>query len=157
MARESSFIDYVCRHIHRFDLRQTNLQVVLPTLRLGRVLSRRLTALAQEENRLPCWMPGFVTIDRLVSSFSGLGKAEPVELLALLYLSYTETCAEENTEARPLDRFWEWGRMLISDFNQIDNQLAPAKDILQYMAEENVSASVISTWVLRKANCNAPT
>ena len=136
MARESSFIDYVCRHIHRFDLRQTNLQVVLPTVRLGRVLSRRLTALAKEEDRLPCWLPGFVTIDRLIASFSGLGKAEPVELLALLYIAYTETCAEENTEARPLDRFWEWGRMLISDFNQIDNQLAPAKDILQYMAEE---------------------
>lgn len=136
MARKSTFIDYVCQHINRYDLRQTNLQVVLPTLRMGRVLSRRLTALAKEENRLPCWLPKFVTIDRLIASFSGLGKAEPVELLALLYLAYTETCAEENTEARPLDRFWEWGRMLISDFNQIDNQLAPAKDILQYMAEE---------------------
>lgn len=136
MPRESTFIDYVCSHINRFDLQKTNLQVVLPSLRLGRVLSRRFTALAKKDNRLPCWLPKFVTIDQVISSFSGLGKAEPVELLALLYLSYEESCKAEGTPARSLDRFWEWGRMLISDFNQIDNQLAPAKEILQYLADE---------------------
>ncbi|MCM1042027.1 MAG: PD-(D/E)XK nuclease family protein [Bacteroides sp.] len=136
MPRESSFIDYVCRHIERFDLRATDLQVVVPSVRLGRMLGKRLVRLAKEENRLPCFLPRFVTIDKLTTSFSGLGKADPTELLALLYTAYAETCAEAGIQARSLDRFWEWGRMLISDFNQIDNQLAPAQEILQYMAEE---------------------
>lgn len=136
MPRNATFVDYVCRHISRFDLRETNLQVVLPTIRLGRVLGRQLARLARQEDKLPCWLPQFVTIDKLVASFSGLGKGEPLELLALLYLSYAGTCRKENVEPRPPDRFWEWGKMLLSDFNQIDNQLAPAQDILQYMAEE---------------------
>lgn len=136
MPRNSTFVDYVCQHISRFDLRHTNLQVVLPTIRLGRVIGKRLSDLAKQENKLPCWMPQFVTIDKLIGSFSHLGKADSLELLSLLYLSYAEVCEQEKAEARSLDRFWEWGRMLISDFNQIDNQLAPAQDILQYMAEE---------------------
>lgn len=136
MARESSFTDYVCQHINRFDLQKTNLQVVVPSMRMGRVLTRRLSELAEEEKRLPCWLPQTITIDRLISSFSALRKGDSFELLALLYLAYTEVCAESNTETRSFEFFRDWGKMLISDFTQIDNQLAPAQEVLEYLAEE---------------------
>lgn len=136
MARESSFIDYVCQHINRFDLRKTNLQVVVPSMRMGRVLTHRLGEMAEEAKRLPCWLPQTITIDRLIGSFSGLRKGDSFELLALLYLSYTEVCAENKVEPRSFEFFRDWGSMLISDFTQIDNQLAPAQEILEYLAEE---------------------
>lgn len=136
MARESSFIDYVCQHIDRFDLQKTNLQVVVPSMRMGRVLTHRLIERAEKEQRLPCWVPQTITIDRLISSFSGLHKGDSFELLALLYLTYTEVCAESGTETRSFEFFRDWGKMLISDFTQIDNQLAPAQEILAYLAEE---------------------
>ncbi|MDE7338278.1 MAG: hypothetical protein K2M92_03210, partial [Bacteroidales bacterium] len=42
--------------------------------------------------------------------------------------------SEENIKTP--DQFWDWAEILLSDFNQIDNQLAPADEILHYVAEE---------------------
>ena len=136
MARQCSFIDYLCQHIQRFDLSQTDLHVVLPSLRMERVITRRLVRMAEAENRLPCWLPRFETINNLIAGFSGLRQAGKTESVALLYRCYTEIYKQAGEEPLPFDRFWEWGRMLVSDFNQIDNQLAPAQEILSYIAEE---------------------
>ncbi len=136
MARESSFIDYLCQHIRQFDLNRTDLHVVLPSIRLERVLTRRLVRMAEQENRLPCWLPRFETIDRLVAGFSGLRKADSTESVVMLYECYCQVYRQQGEEPLSFDRFREWGRMLVSDFNQIDNQLAPADEILHYIAED---------------------
>lgn len=136
MARESSFIDYLCQHILRFDLNRTDLHVVLPSIRLERVLTRRLIRMAEQDNRLPCWLPRFETIDCLIAGLSGLRKADPTESVAMLYECYCQVYRQQGEEPLSFDRFREWGRMLVSDFNQIDNQLAPANEILQYIAED---------------------
>lgn len=144
MARASSFIDYLCQHIRQFNLQHTDLHVVLPSIRLERVLTRRLIRMAEQENRLPCWLPRFETIDRLIAGFSGLRKADPTESVAMLYECYCEVYRQQGEEPLSFDRFREWGRMLVSDFNQIDNQLAPADEILHYIAEDKR----IGTWHL---------
>lgn len=140
MPRSENFIEYACRKIGQYDLRETNLFVILPTLRLKRTLSEHLTRKAEEEGRTPCFLPQFTTIDRIIAEFSLLRKAQPAELLAYLYLSYCHAYLDDPENPGPppksLDQFWDWGKMLLSDFNQIDNQLAPTEEILQYVAEE---------------------
>ena len=136
MPRTIPFTEYVCRHIRRFDLQETDLQVILPTLRLQRTLSRKLVLKAQEEGKLPCWLPKFGSMDELIFQLAGLGKATPLQLQIRLYEAYRDVYRQDGEEARSFDRFLDWGRMLLSDFNQIDNQLAPAQEILSYIAED---------------------
>lgn len=134
MPRELSFIDYICQKIEDFDLRHCNLQVVLPSMRLKREIETRLKKRAELNHSYPFWMPGFTTMNQVMENISGLRPAHPAELTAILYQSYRD--AYQQKPPKDFDQFWEWGQMLLSDFNQIDNQLAPAEEILQYIAEE---------------------
>ena len=52
MPRTISFTDYVCQHIQQYDLKDTNLHVVLPTLRLQRTIRQKLIRQAQTEDKL---------------------------------------------------------------------------------------------------------
>lgn len=144
MPRNIPFTDYVCQHIQRFDLRETNLYVILPTLRLQRALRKKIILQAQNEGRLPCWLPRFESIDRLLFQWAGLRKALPLELQIHLYQSYREIYRQDQETARSFDLFREWGKMLVADFNRIDNQLAPAREIFSYMAEDKR----LSSWHL---------
>lgn len=125
----------MCDHIEGIDLRETHLCVVLPNMRLQRVLSEMLMARAGED--APRFLPVFTTVNRLVEEFSLLRAGDPTELAALLYEAYREAYQDESEEnLKTLDQFWDWAEILLSDFNQIDNQLAPAEEILHYVAEE---------------------
>lgn len=135
--RKQNFIEYVCDHIAGIDLRETHLCVVLPNMRLQRTLSEAL--MARADGGVPCFLPTFTTVNRLVEEFSLLRAGDPTELAALLYEAYREayTDGDADTEnLRTADQFWDWAEILLSDFNQIDNQLAPADEILHYVAEE---------------------
>ncbi|MDE6629882.1 MAG: PD-(D/E)XK nuclease family protein, partial [Bacteroidales bacterium] len=133
--RQQSFIEYVCDHIERIDLRETHLCVVLPNMRLQRVLSEMLMTRAGED--APRFLPVFTTVNRLVEEFSMLRAGDSTELAALLYEAYREAYRDESEEnIKTPDQFWDWAEILLSDFNQIDNQLAPADEILHYVAEE---------------------
>lgn len=134
MPREISFVDYVCQNIENYDLNRCNLQVVLPSMRLKREIEQKLKARAGNSQQFPFWMPVFTTMSQIIGQVSGLNIAHPAELTAILYQAYQE--AYQGKAPKSFDLFWDWGQMLLSDFNQIDNQLAPAKEILQYMAEE---------------------
>ena len=136
MPRTISFTDYVCQHIQQYDLKDTNLHVVLPTLRLQRTIRQKLIRQAQTENKLPLWLPKFESMDQIVFQWTGLRKAQPIELQVRLYQSYRHIYQQDREPARNFDQFSDWGRMLVSDFNQIDNQLAPAQEILSYIAED---------------------
>lgn len=136
MPRTISFTDYVCQHIQQYDLKHTNLHVVLPTLRLQRTIRQKLIRQAQTENKLPLWLPKFESMDQIVFQWAGLRKAQPIELQVRLYQSYRHIYQQDREPARNFDQFTDWGRMLVSDFNQIDNQLAPAQEILSYIAED---------------------
>ena len=127
MPRTISFTDYVCQHIQQYDLKDTNLHVVLPTLRLQRTIRQKLIRQAQTEDKLPLWLPKFESMDQIVFQWAGLRKAQPIELQVRLYQSYRHIYQQDREPARNFDQFADWGRMLVSDFNQIDNQLAPAQ------------------------------
>ena len=133
--RQQNFIEYVCDRIADFNLHETHLYVVLPNMRLQRVLSEVL--MHRAGNDTPCFLPTFITVNRLVEEFSLLRTGDSTELAALLYEAYREAYGNENEEnIRTPDQFWDWAEILLSDFNQIDNQLAPADEILHYVAEE---------------------
>lgn len=95
------------------------LLVVLPTQRSKTYLLSRLQALIDK----PVWAPKFITISELVAELSGLSKADNILLLIRLHTLFLKHTGRSET----LDNFIQWGRMILSDFDDIDKSLADAR------------------------------
>ena len=98
----------------------SDVAVVFPNKRASLFMNDYLTALADAR---PLWTPQYVTISDIFESMSDLALADPMYLVTKLYQVY---CRQTGTE-QSLDRFYAWGELLLSDFDDIDNNLADAR------------------------------
>ena len=136
-----TFLEYVAEDIIRkygTDLSRT--AVVFPNKRASLFLNE---ALAQQAGH-PLWSPSYMTISELFRSLSTLQTADPVKLVCDLYRSYVSVTGFDTT----LDHFYGWGQLLITDFDDIDKNMAPADalfanlrdirefDDISYLSEE---------------------
>lgn len=80
----------------------------------------------------PVWSPEYTTIQDLFQSQSKLRIADRVELITILYDVY---CKVMNSNEQ-LDSFWSWGELMISDFDDIDRNMAPAEQLFQALKEQ---------------------
>lgn len=80
-----------------------------------------------EESETPVWAPNYTTIDELVQKLSPYRKADSITSVCTLYKIY----ASMVPDAKPLDEFYAWGEIILSDFDDIDKHLAPADKIFQ--------------------------
>lgn len=77
------------------------------------------------------FLPKVLTIDELVEVMSSLKVIQPLDLRCLFYETYQKN--EQNAPKESFMNFLTWGEILLSDFDQIDFQLAPAKEIFSYL------------------------
>lgn len=96
--------------------------VVFPGKRAGLFLSQEISAISSE----PVWAPRYVSIDELFMRLSGKTVADPVTAVTTLYRLYQELLPEERRGEETIDRFWGWGEILLSDFEDIDKHLVDA-------------------------------
>lgn len=75
----------------------------------------------------PVWAPRYKTIDELVQEMSTYRKADTILSVCLLYRIYASLVPDAET----LDEFYNWGEVILSDFDDIDKHLAPAEKIFQ--------------------------
>ena len=92
--------------------------VVFPNKRASLFLNEHLARLAQQ----PLWSPASVTISELFRQQSTLQVADSIKLVCDLHKSF---CAITGSD-EPLDKFYGWGQLLISDFDDIDKNMADA-------------------------------
>ncbi len=95
--------------------------VVLPGKRARLFMNQYLAQLSDK----PVWAPRYQTIDELFLELSSYRKAEQIETVCLLYKIYSTLV--DNPE--PLDEFYSWGEIILSDFDDIDKHMAPADKI----------------------------
>ena len=117
-----SFLEHVAEDIlkkHGTDL--SRIAVVFPNKRASLFLN---DALARHAGQ-PLWAPTYITISDLFRRHSALQVADPIKLVCDLYRTYTEVTGFDTT----LDHFYGWGQLLISDFDDIDKNLAPADKV----------------------------
>ena len=101
--------------------------IVFPNKRAGLFFSRYLSEITDK----PVWSPVFMTIRELMQEFSGLQIADPLYLIFELYKSFRkEKKSEEN-----FDEFYHWGEMLLSDFDEVDKYLVPAKELFRNLSD----------------------
>ncbi|MBN7812821.1 PD-(D/E)XK nuclease family protein [Algoriphagus sp. H41] len=103
------------------------LTIVLPNRRAGLFFTRYLGELIEE----PIWMPEVRTIEQV---FYGLAGNTPADELTLIFELY-ELYRQIQEEPEDFDRFYFWGELILKDFNDLDQFLAPAKTVYQNLAE----------------------
>ena len=131
--REKPFIDDLAEKIRRHLSEHGRLTVVLPSQRVVRTLSLLLSQARAGE---VFWLPRFCTMDEFVYEAAGLRKADPLWLSLQLYAHYVRQMETAGEPPRAYADFMEWGALLLSDFHQLDAQLAPVAEVLHYVAEE---------------------
>lgn len=107
------------------DLKE--ITVVLPNRRAGLFFTRYLGELIEE----PVWMPEVITIEQLFYRLAGNTPADDLTLIFELYELYRQI----QTKPEDFDRFYFWGELILKDFNDLDQFLAPAQTLYTNLAE----------------------
>jgi CRISPR/Cas system-associated exonuclease Cas4 (RecB family) len=118
-----SFLEYVAEDIiqkYGTDLSRT--AVVFPNKRASLFLNEHLARLT---NGKPLWSPAYITISELFRQQSSLTVADPIKLVCDLHKSFCLHTGSDET----LDKFYGWGQLLISDFDDIDKNMADAERV----------------------------
>jgi hypothetical protein len=118
-----SFLEHVAQDLlSRYGYDLSRVAVVFPNKRASLFLNEHLALLAQN----PVWSPTYITISDLFRSHSKLQVADPIQLMCELHRVFTACTGIDET----LDHFYGWGQLLLSDFDDLDKNMAPADKVL---------------------------
>ena len=107
------------------DLSRT--AIVFPNKRASLFFNEYLAA----ESDRPLWSPAYVNISELFRQLSTLKPGDPIRLVCELYKVFRE----ETHSEEPLDDFYFWGELLISDFDDVDKNLVDAGKLFSNLQE----------------------
>ena len=118
-----SFLEHVAADLlSRYGTNLSRVAVVFPNKRASLFLNEHLARLAGK----PIWSPAYITISDLFRSHSKLQVADPILLVCELHRVFTACTGSDET----LDHFYGWGQLLLSDFDDLDKNMAPADKVL---------------------------
>ena len=117
-----TFLHHVANDIlQHYGTDLSRVAVVFPNKRASLFLNDELARLAGR----PIWSPAYITISELFRRHSSLQVADNIKLVCDLYRVYTRVTGYDET----LDHFYGWGQLLLTDFDDIDKNMAPAKQV----------------------------
>ena len=118
-----SFLEYVAEDIiQKYGTNLSRIAIVFPNKRASLFLNEALARQVQQA----IWSPTYITISELFRQQSKLRVADPIQSVCLLHQSF---CAVTGSN-EPLDKFYGWGQLLLSDFDDIDKNMADANRVL---------------------------
>ncbi|MBR5374868.1 MAG: PD-(D/E)XK nuclease family protein [Paludibacteraceae bacterium] len=85
----------------------------------------------------PIWSPSYMTIQDMFASCTNLKVADEPKLICDLFKAYSAHIDWEELGVEPetMDSFYFWGEVILSDFEDVDNNLVPAKMLFKNMVE----------------------
>ena len=112
-----SFLDIVAQDLFdKCDGDFRHLTIVFPNKRASLFFNQALARIAKR----PVWTPRYLTISELFQQMSSLTPCDPILLICLLYHTYIKQTGSQET----LDQFYSWGEIMLTDFDDIDNNMA---------------------------------
>ena len=117
-----SFLQYVAEDILRKN--GTNLSritIVFPNKRASLFLNEELARMANQ----PIWSPNYITISELFREHSDKTVGDQIKLICDLHKVFNACTGSCET----LDRFYGWGQVLLTDFDDIDKNMGDAHQI----------------------------
>ena len=114
----SSFLESVASELlTRFGTDLSRIAVVFPNKRASLFLNDYLARQAVR----PLWSPAYITISDLFRNQSPLQVADPILLVCELHRCFIQCTGTDES----LDHFYGWGQLLLSDFDDLDKNMAP--------------------------------
>ena len=122
-----TFLHYVAQDIiDKYGTDLSRVVVVFPNKRASLFLNEELARCAGR----PIWAPTYLTISDLFRRYSTLTIGDPIKLVCELHKSYVSITGKDET----LDHFFEWGKLLISDFDDVDKNMADSNKVFANIA-----------------------
>ena len=116
------FLEYVAIDmLQKYGTDMSELVVVFPNKRASLFMNEFLARNAKGT----VWAPTYITISDLFRHHSELTVADPIKLVCDLHKSFVSCTGIDET----LDHFYGWGQLLITDFDDIDKNMADAKQV----------------------------
>lgn len=118
--KSSKFLQYVAKDMlaKHGASGLTDVAVIFPNKRASLFLNQAL----YEEAGHPVWSPAYFTISELFRRHSSLIVPDQMTLVFRLYNIFVQ----ETGVGEPLDHFYSWGQLMLSDFDDIDKNLVNA-------------------------------
>lgn len=124
----NTFLEHVAQSLlQKYGSNLSQVTVVFPGKRASLFLNQALAELSSS----PVWAPRYQTISELFQRASSFALADPIESVCRLYAAY----ARHLEDPQPLDRFWSWGEILLSDFDDVDKHLVDARQLFCNIAQ----------------------
>ena len=101
---------------------------VFPTHRGGYYFRDRLKKMSDGTR----WFPEIFSIHDFITRLSPLVCAPSLELIFQLYSVYKE---QVRSHEMKFEKFYTWGKMILSDFNEVDKQMADIDTLFRYLKE----------------------
>lgn len=85
----------------------------------------------------PIWSPVYMTIQDMFASCTDLRVADDTKLICDLFKAYSAHIdwKELDIEPETMDTFYFWGEVILSDFEDVDNNLVPASMLFKNMVD----------------------
>lgn len=116
------FLSYVAEDIiAKYGTDLSRIAIVFPNKRASLFMNEYIARIADK----PIWSPAYITISDLFRQHSNLTVGDPIKLICDLYKAYTEATGSAET----LDHFYAWGQLMLSDFDDIDKNMADADKV----------------------------
>lgn len=112
----------------RYGDRLEQVTLVFPNRRAGLFFRKYLAASLSG----PVWSPTILSMEEFVQQLSELQVADRLQLVFELYKVYHKHMAGKDS----FDSFYYWGDMLLSDFDEVDRQLANTKNLFHYLESQ---------------------
>ncbi len=127
----TSFLQRVAQTFWREKQEQVSeLTFVFPNRRAGLFFRKYLA----EEAQIPLFAPAVLTINQLFQQLSQLQLADNIDLLFRLYKVYIAE-RKQSEQLETFDDFLFWGRMMLSDFNEVDQHLVDASELFSNLRD----------------------
>lgn len=122
MNSTKTFLEYVSEDIiNKWGTDLSRVAVVFPNKRAALFMNEHLARYAQQ----PMWSPAYITISDLFRRHSELQVGDSIKLICDLHKSFIKCTGLTET----LDHFYGWGQLLLTDFDDIDKNMADADKI----------------------------
>ena len=117
-----SFLAFVAQDIlQKYGNDLSDIAIVFPNKRASLFLNEQLARLVDH----PLWSPTYITISDLFRQHTPLKVADPIKLVCDLHKSFVNCTGIDET----LDHFYGWGQLLITDFDDVDKNMASAQHL----------------------------
>ena len=113
--------------LSKYGTNLSRVAVVFPNKRASLFLNEHLARLAEK----PIWSPASITISELFRQQTEVQVADPIKLVCDLHKSFCLCTGSQET----LDKFYGWGQLLLTDFDDIDKNMADADRVFANLCD----------------------